>query len=290
MSKIKIIELDDEQPPPIARPLAPAPASRRFDPSGKSVYVAVPAFGCLVHNAFMSSLLMFNIEAAKRGLPVYVDMLGNESLVQRARNILLARFKKSPATHILFIDSDIAFQPETVFRALEFDKPCVSCAYPKKMIDFDRVVAKVTEKDPEAVQSIHSCGLDYNINIAESVKASRDGFIPVLDAATGFLLIKRGLVEALERKFSDLTVVNDIISSRDDVPTYVDLFECIRDPVDDKGNKRLLSEDYSFSRKVQQLGERVYMDIASVIAHNGNMMFSGDIRDRMRKTVKYELS
>ena len=291
-NRVKIIELDNDEPAPIKEPVQRS-LPKSMQAGGTSIYLAIPAYGCLVHNSFASSLLTLQIESIKRGIPIFIDMLGNESLIQRARNILLARFLKSSASHLMFIDSDIAFEANTVFRALEYGKPCVSCAYPKKMLNFDTVVEKVKAGDSEAKNCIQSCGLDYNVNVniapGQSVTAD-NGFLEVLDAATGFLLMERGLLERMCKKHKDLTVINDIISSREDIPTYVDLFECIRDPVDDKGNKRLLSEDYSFSRKVQGIGEKVYMDIGSVLAHSGNMIFSGDIRDRLEKKVSYSFA
>lgn len=281
-SKVKFVDLDESRPAPIAK--APEAPSLR----GKSIYIAVPCFGCQVHNTFLTSLLSLQIEAIRRNVTIFIDLLGNESLIQRARNILTARFLKGPASHMMFIDADIEFHPNTVFRMLEFDKPIVSCAYPKKANDFDRTVAKVLAGDEEAVQCIGGAGLDYNINIASDV-VSENGFIPVLDAATGFLLMTRGAIEKVCKAYDpELRVVNDIMSSRDDVPEYIDIYECSRDPVGDQGQKRLLSEDYAFSRKCQAQGLTVWMDIASTLGHSGGTIMHGDIRTRFKKKTSYE--
>lgn len=282
-NKVRFVEIDDKKPAPIKKQDAP-------NLRGKSIYLAVPCYGCQLHNSFLTSLLSFQIEAMKRGVAVLIDLLGNESLIQRARNILAARFLKSPATHMLFIDADIEFHPNTVFRMLEFDKDVVSCAYPKKASDFDRVVAKVLEGDEESKQCIQGSGLDYNINISCDV-TSENGFIPVLDAATGFLLLTRHAIEKVCKAYDpELRVVNDIMSSRDDVPEYVDIFECTRDPFGDDGKKRLLSEDYAFSRKCQAQGLTVWMDIVSTLGHSGGTIHHGDIRTRFKKKTTYELN
>jgi hypothetical protein len=281
--KVRFVELDDSKPAPIKK----ADASNL---RGKSIYLAVPCYGCQLHNTFLTSLLSLQIEAIRRGVVVFIDLLGNESLIQRARNILTARFLKSPATHMMFIDADIEFHPNTVFRMMEFGKDVVSCAYAKKATDFDRVCAKVLAGDEEAKQCIGGTGLDYNINIANDV-TSDNGFIPVLDAATGFLLMTRHAIEKVCKAFDpELRVVNDIMSSRDDVPEYIDVYECIRDPIGDQGQKRLLSEDYAFSRKCQSVGLTVWMDIASTLGHSGGTIMTGDIRTRFRKKTSYELN
>jgi hypothetical protein len=284
-NKVKIVELDNEDAAPIDTKQAP----KKNPFAGKSIYLAVPCYGCLLHNSFLASLLSLQMELSKVGVPIFIDLFGNESLIHRARNVLTARFLKSSATHMMFIDADIGFDPATVLRMLEFDQPIVSCAYPKKSNDFDRVVQKVLENDDEAVKSIQSCGLDYNVNIDKDVSSS-NGFVEVLDAATGFLLMERRALETICKAYDpELRVVNDIISSRADVPEYIDIWECVRDPIGDQGQKRLLSEDYSFSRKAQKCGFVVWMDLASVIAHSGNVIQNGNIKDRLKKKVSYTL-
>jgi len=58
-----------------------------------------------------------------------------ESLVSRARNAAVAHFLEDKEnTHILFIDSDIIFEPEDVFKLLQSNKEVVAGIYPKKYI------------------------------------------------------------------------------------------------------------------------------------------------------------
>ena len=61
-----------------------------------------------------------------------IDFLGNESLITRARNKSLNKFMNTDCSHLLFIDSDIEFQPEAVMDLLLFDKDVSCCVYPKK--------------------------------------------------------------------------------------------------------------------------------------------------------------
>lgn len=278
--KAEIFEIEDGTGP---APLQPAPQQPPPQPV-TMVYCAVPSYGCLLHNQFMSSMLMLQIECIKRGVACIIDILGNESLITRARSILTARFLRSPATHLLWLDSDLVFDPNTIFRLLDFDKDVVCCAYPKKMIDWDRVVSAVREGTEEAKHMISSCGLDFNINILGQTQA-QNGFCKVLDAATGMMLMKRAAVQALFDAHPELEVENDIMSSRADIPTYRHLWECTLDYLDGaKTKKRLLSEDYAVSRKLQDIGIDVWMDVASPVAHIGNQITPGDIRKRMRLT------
>lgn len=241
------------------------------------LYVATPCYGCMVSIIYMLSLLRLQAECSQRGIECVVDMIGNESLVPRARNILTARFLKSKATHLLFIDADIGFRPDTVFRLLEANKHVATAVYPKKAYDWEMVQAKLATKDDEPV---HMMGLDYNINLIDGKGKIENGFVQVLDAATGFMLIRRDVLVKMNEKYKDtLLCVNDLPGNRDSpefVTEYVALFDCMIDPA----NKRYLSEDYAFDRRAQETGFEIWADVASPLCHAGTYLFEGDLRQR----------
>ena len=64
----------------------------------------------------------------------------NESLITRARNELARMFLDDEKfTHLMFIDSDIYFEHDSVDRLYSHDKSIVCGLYPKKEINWDRV-------------------------------------------------------------------------------------------------------------------------------------------------------
>ena len=120
-------------------------------------------------------------------------------------------------------------------------------------------------------------GLDFNINIVENATVE-NGFIKVLDSATGMMLIKKEVILAMENHYREsLFDVNDIMGDHHRVKDYVAIFDCMIDPV----TKRYLSEDYAFCRRWQQLGGSIWVDISTPLCHVGNASFDGDIRQRM---------
>lgn len=259
---VEIIELPDE-------PVPPPPAA---DKKPVKLYLATPCYGCQLSVVFLGSLLSLHAACAQQGVQVMVDLIGNESLVERARNILAARFLESDATHLLFIDADIGFRPEAVLRLVKFDKDVTTGIYAKKAFDWAMVKRKLEAKEKEPVFQM---GLDFNINIEQASATITDGFVKVLDSATGFMLIKRAVMERMVEHYRpELHCVNDILGQT--IKTYTAIFACMIDP----DTRRFLSEDYSFCRRYQQLGGEIWADVASPLCHMGTNVFSGDVLAR----------
>ena len=67
----------------------------------------------------------------RRGVNLGYLMKSGDSLITRARQSILTHFlSETKATHLLFVDSDIGFEPEQVFRLLDFDADVTAAAYP----------------------------------------------------------------------------------------------------------------------------------------------------------------
>ena len=245
------------------------------------LYIATPAYACLVHTAYARALLQLQGECIKRGIHFSLDMIGNESLVQRARNILQARFLKSEATHLLFIDADIAFSPESVLdKLLPADKDVISGVYAKKNIDWDLVGKKLGARNScrENTETAQESGLDYNLNVKPGTNQVADGVVEVLDTATGFLLIKRHVIEDMWTAYEkELWCKNDIQGTTQ-VDAYCAIFDCMIDPE----SRRYLSEDYAFCRRWQQMGGSIHAHIGFPLAHIGSHVFHGDLRGRFK--------
>ncbi len=263
------IELPNDQQPtgPVDQP-QPEESTNKRD---IRLYVATPCFGCQVSYAFAASIVNLQAECARRGIGVHFEFVGNESLVERARNILTAKFLESDGTHLMFIDADIGFDPEAVVRLLDFDKSVVSAVYPKKAINWANVEEKMHAKSEEPV---HQMGIDFNINIVKD-QPLVDGFARVLDTATGFLMIKRHVIEEMYEKYRDeLFAVNDLMGQN--IKDYVAIFACMIDPE----SKRFLSEDFAFCRRYQQMGGEIWACTKTPLTHVGISHFVGDIRQR----------
>lgn len=240
-----------------------------------NIFFATPCYGGVLTDQFFLSMFRVSQALMQNGINFRITTLRNESLIPRARNILTAMFMEDPnATHLMFIDADIEFDPESVLRMLAMNKNIVAAAYPKKTVDWGGVSRAVQrgEKDPATF------GAEYAINLKFADKAtkrvnSKDGAVEVLDASTGFFMVKKEVVKAMFEAYPELHYKND--SSID--PKFnkycYSLFDTIHDPVDN----RYLSEDYTFCRRWQALGGRIWVDPNTKLNHVGSFTFQGNL-------------
>jgi hypothetical protein len=166
---------------------------------------------------------------------------------------------------------------------LELDEEVVTGVYPRKTIDWTKVIRKVKEKPDIKENELLASSLQYNLNVEnpEHVEVKK-GFIKVLDGATGFMLIKRQVFEKMAKAYPELKFKSDqpLNDPHDKTFDYHDnsnwnyaFFDTTIEPE----TKRYLSEDYAFCRLWQKIGGTVYADITSGLTHYGTYAFKGNV-------------
>lgn len=221
------------------------------------IQFSIPCYGGIMHECVCSSLIKFAIFAQRIGMAFSLDTMVNESLIQRARNHLTAKFlENGVATHLMFIDSDIGFEPEHIFRLLLHDKDIIGGLYPKKSLPPDYVV----NVSPEAV--------DENGQVKHE-----NGLIPVSRLGTGFMLIKRNVFEKHMAAFPNTKFTNNIGLDPKFNPFCYTFFDCW---ISQDANREYLSEDWGFIVKSRVLGIKAYADPTVRLNHSGTFVFPGD--------------
>ena len=242
------------------------------------LFVSTPCYGGVCLQAYAESMLRLQRTCAQNGIQMMLDTTENESLVHRARNLAVARFmQKTQATHFLFIDADIHFDPDSVIRLIKSGHDVSCAAYPKKCVMWDQAEAYVNSgKEGRDLARVAS---SLVMNFRYQQTQIKDGFAEVLDGPTGFLLIKRDVFVRMEEKYPELECVND--HQNKDLDRYNAIFDCMIDPV----TRRYLSEDYAFCRRWQQMGGQIFADCMTVLGHVGNIRFQGTLEERLKNTV-----
>jgi len=243
------------------------------------VMIATPCYGGQLTEGYLHGILSTIHKAQQRGIQIHLNTMGNESLITRARNTLVCQFldmdKKEPEkfTHLLFIDSDIGFRGENVIKLIESGHDIACGIYPRKSIDWKSVPKFIKETGEENLQAK---SLGYNLNFAnpKDIKV-KNGFTEVLDAATGFMLIKKEVFYKMKEAYPNLKYTSDQIinNERFSSDNCYAFFDCI---IDEKSN-RYLSEDYAFCRLWQKIGGRIFADVISPLTHYGTYPFRGNV-------------
>jgi hypothetical protein len=231
----------------------------------------------MVHQRYMQSAIALLQRGPSLGFRVSIELLGYDSLVTRSRNTLVAKFlDTATATHLLFIDADIAFEVERVVRMLRFDDDVVAGMYPLKMIHWDNAaIERAKSGEPPDSAPLSYVGYPCDGDEAES----RDGFVTGLYAGAGFMLIRRAVFLRLIEAFPETryTAAHTQPVPSDSRNQYA-LFDCMIEPV----TGHYLSEDYAFCRRWRSIGGRVWLDTQGELTHIGTYEFAG--QPRLRRT------
>jgi hypothetical protein len=244
------------------------------------LFIATPCYGGNLHYQYVVSLFQLTKYLDKAKIGYTVSFLGNESLITRARNIMVGKFlSDSSFTHLLFIDADIQFNVDSVIRLLEADKDVCFGVYPAKSFDFNELARVVNGvENPADLKSLClnymlSYELDPDNNmIVDPVKK----LVKVKHGTTGFMLIKREVLDHMVKSYPDLQYHNEKTCKVHNIhrDKLFLLFDCIKDP--EKND--YLSEDFSFSYLWRKLGGEIWADMESKLSHWGNYQFEGNLQ------------
>jgi glycosyltransferase involved in cell wall biosynthesis len=116
----------------------------------RKLFVATPMYGGQCAGMYTRSISDLAAICAKYQIQLQLYFLFNESLITRARNYCADEFMRSNATHLMFIDSDIGFNPQDVIAMLammteESDYDVMGGPYPKKCISWEKIVQAVNK-------------------------------------------------------------------------------------------------------------------------------------------------
>jgi hypothetical protein len=237
-----------------------------------NLVVATPCFGGQISVLYAASL--FKLQRLVRsysGFNFKVLFKDGDALITRARASLISQFLDDPsATHLLFVDADIGFEPEQVLRLIECGADMCAAIYPIKRIDWDKVKATIEADRPNPA----AAALKYVFEVEDPHAVTEiSGFVKVRYAGTGFLMIRRQALERMCAHYPQLKYKRD---HSVDATTASDnrfaLFECM---IAEDGT--YLSEDFAFCKRWTEMGGEIWADLKSKLSHVGPMTFCGDL-------------
>jgi hypothetical protein len=218
------------------------------------IFIPVICYNHTANTEYMMSLIKLTHYLRDQNIGYILFPIVFESLVSRARNASVAHFLNSDCTHLMFIDADIEFDPESVLRLLMHDQDVISGVYAKKYYVMDRITSG---------QEVVDFPISGDISLDEK------GLLNSTYLPTGFLMIKRVVFDKLVACYPHLKYNNDI-NGYGNLDTFYDFFQVsVRNGI-------LESEDWGFCSLWRGVGGAVLIDPEIKLGHIGWNSFSGN--------------
>ena len=244
------------------------------------IIFGTPCFGGMLHNGFFQSMLELAVNFTKLNIPFEMMTIGNESLIQRARNGIVAKFMAdSNATHLMFIDADITFSWVNIVKLLLCGKELCGGCYPKKCFNWDKIKHQIKKNPDLNEDELMAKSLDYVFNPIYHKEGENvvirlnNGMAQVKDIGTGFMLINKSVINKMISKYPETKFMNNVAGyGQNNVGDYFyALFDCCIDPV----SRVYLSEDYLFCKRWIDIGGELWLDLGTNLNHTGIIDYKG---------------
>jgi hypothetical protein len=241
--------------------------------SSPKILIATPMYGGQCAGFYTQSLLNLPATLKEAGIESMFTFMFNESLITRARNALANAFLKSDCTHLMFIDSDIGFNPADIVKMVQADKKVIGGIYPKKEINWNTVKQAMDNGVENNMLKYFTGSFVVNlVNYATEVTVPVDQPVEIMNAGTGYLLIKREVFTELEphvpHYFNDVHDLGNTMQARDKIHEY------FATSIEEETG-RLLSEDYHFCAIYRKIGGQIWAAPWAVLTHVGTYAFEG---------------
>jgi len=251
----------------------------------RGLFVATPMYGGMCAGMFAKSCADLSTICTQYGIPLQYYYLFNESLITRARNYCCDEFMRSTSQHMMFIDSDIGFNPQDVIAlmALQANEPekyeIIGGPYPKKCISWEKIKLAVdkgiADEDPNVLEKFVG---DYVFNPKggqQSIKI--DEPVEVLEIGTGFMMVTKAAMQKFQNTYQQYMYKPDHVRTEhfDGSREIMMFFQAEVDPV----TKRYLSEDYWFCQKAQAADIKTWFCPWMKLQHVGSYIFGGSLAD-----------
>ena len=215
---------------------------------GRKVFLATPAFGDL-SASYVYALFASQQALSDAGIDADFEILSGNCHVDDSRNILVRDFLNTDCEELIFLDADVRWNPSELVRLIQHDKDVVAGIYPLK----------------EEAES-------YPVRMIDGDIYAFDGLIEVEGVPTGFLKIKRHVLEKLSDIVPGFKGKSDIEGKRL-IPL---IFERTLE------NQTRWGGDYEFCRKWKAVGGKIYIDPEMTFEHVGETQWNGKFGDFLR--------
>lgn len=223
------------------------------------VFIATPTYDSRVHVQYMLGVTHTIMDLKSKGVDVYLVPNLASTLLILGRNTLIEAFMKTDATHLMFIDSDLGFNGDSVSTLMSYDKDIVCGVYPSR----------------KATTFI------YRPTASEDGSFVSDKTHPHLIQAdmipAGFMCVKRDVIVKMRERFKHLAYAPKE-EGMGDTGTLLFNTEVV--------DGEFWSEDYVFSLRAREVGAEIWMDPKIQFDHagvRGSLDLVPEIKEHLKK-------
>jgi hypothetical protein len=229
------------------------------------VFIATPVGSSHVHSRYCTSLFRLGRHLQENGVEsAYWTIQASDIAFQR--DLLADIFLKTQdCTHLLFVDSDMEFEPNLALKLLSFKKDFIGTIYSSRKIDLKKLAQSSASGAPfnDAAARAHEFQFSGKIEI--------QGDLCTTDfVGMGFTLIGRDCFKQIGMhcqltRYPAYDRPNEIITG---------FFRHFTEP-----NGAMVSEDISFCRRARESGVTIFAYPKAKVGHVGEFVYGTPFTD-----------
>ena len=221
-----------------------------------TLYIAMPCYDSVKINTMLSVIKLVQ-QLSKSGINLGINTM-KSPLIHQGRNYLTSIFLTTHYQYLLFIDSDVEFEPEAVAKMLIAKKEIICTPYRVKAPQLDKHIYTVEFKNPK------------NIPILPG------GLVELEAGPTGLMLIDRKVFEKIIKNHPELKIKNPAIpNAGKSHEFYYNFF--------DFGFKDgfAMGEDVSFCKLARKNDIKIFANTESRTSHHGSYAWEGKFEESL---------
>ena len=219
----------------------------------RKIWLAIPCYGGTLHVGTVRSLTHDMLRLIVRGDAVQMFTEVGHADIYTARSQIVTHFlNDTDATDLVMIDSDVSWGPHSLLHLLDHPVDFVGGSYPKRELPLTFLVRSGEEP---------------------LMADTGSGLAEVWGLPGGFVKMSRAMLEKMTAHYGpELTCLDRVVPGGRTVRLF--------DPywwTDEKGEKRVLSEDYAFCQRWRDMGGKVFLDVTIPMGHIGQYEYAGTL-------------
>ena len=232
----------------------------------RKILICIPCHSGKPDYATIVSCMNASDEARARGWETVLMLRSGDSILTRARDVLVSVFWESDCTDMLFVDSDISWDPGVFTKLMSHERD--------KRGDPIEFIGGVYRGrgDPAHYVCVPLDGGNLDVDYPA-------GIAKVRGVGTGFLRITRAGVKRMIDALPENHWYHDDFTAKGVHIWH--LFDFTFDPTQDPG-MRLRSEDYVLCDRFRKAGGKVWVDVELTLHHAGAHTWKGHFGDYLR--------